>query len=157
MFFSHSVVQVEGLSEVTKSYVPLPFQEKNKLDDSDPTLPPFATESTSTTVILIAHLDIKRPLSEPRWVRTGDIQDWLRSMFGRMFWVAGDAAEGWEKKIVVVDPDPVSIILLLLSSLSCLMTLATNYLDCPRRLGSKFSCRSIHRTPALLENTPLGN
>jgi len=28
-------------------------------------------------------------------------------MFGRMFWVAGDAAEGWEKKIDVVDPDPV--------------------------------------------------
>lgn len=28
-------------------------------------------------------------------------------MFGRMFWVAGEAAEGWEKKIRVVDPDPV--------------------------------------------------
>jgi 20S proteasome subunit alpha 6 len=28
-------------------------------------------------------------------------------MFGRMFWVSGDAAEGWEKKIQVVDPDPV--------------------------------------------------
>ncbi|KAG5719684.1 hypothetical protein E4T56_gene14592, partial [Termitomyces sp. T112] len=32
--------------------------------------------------------------------------EWLKSMFGRMFWVAGDAAEGWEKKIQVVDPDP---------------------------------------------------
>lgn len=30
-------------------------------------------------------------------------------MFGRMFWVAGDAAEGWEKKIQVVDPDPVCL------------------------------------------------
>jgi hypothetical protein len=37
-----------------------------------------------------------------------DIQEWLKSMFGRMFWVAGDAAEGWEKKILVIDPDPVS-------------------------------------------------
>jgi hypothetical protein len=33
----------------------------------------------------------------------------MKSMFGRMFWVAGDAADGWEKKIEVVDPDPVSI------------------------------------------------
>lgn len=32
-------------------------------------------------------------------------------MFGRMFWVTGDAADGWEKKIEVVDPDPVSFYL----------------------------------------------
>ena len=44
-------------------------------------------------------------------MKTGDVQDWLKSMFGRMFWAAGDAAEaGWEKKIEVVDPDPVRII-----------------------------------------------
>lgn len=98
---------MEGLSDVTKSYVPLPFHEKSEPDGSDPTLPPFINDSASTTLTLIAHLDTKRPLSEPRWVRTGDIQEWLRSMFGRMFWVAGDAADGWEKKITVVDPDPV--------------------------------------------------
>lgn len=59
------------------------------------------------TVTLLLYLDTERPLSEPKWARTGDVQEWLRSMFGRMFWVAGDAAEGWEKKIQVVDPDPV--------------------------------------------------
>jgi 20S proteasome subunit alpha 6 len=59
---------------------------------------------------MIVHLDKDRPLSEPKWVKTGDVQEWLRSMFGRMFWVAGDAAEdGWEKKIEVKDPDPVGI------------------------------------------------
>ncbi|KAJ4472175.1 hypothetical protein J3R30DRAFT_3523786 [Lentinula aciculospora] len=99
-------ILVEGLSDVTKSYVPLPFHEKSEADSLDPTLPPFANDLTSTSLTLIAHLDTKRPLSQPRWVRTGDIQDWLRSMFGRMFWVAGDAADGWEKKITVVDPDP---------------------------------------------------
>jgi hypothetical protein len=26
-----------------------------------------------------------------------------------MFWVSGDAADGWEKRIHVVDPDPVYI------------------------------------------------
>ncbi|GAV99463.1 proteasome subunit alpha type 1 [Lentinula edodes] len=99
-------ILVEGLSDVTKSYVPLPFHEKSEQDGSDPTLPPFINDSASTTLTLVAHLDTKRPLSEPRWVRTGDIQEWLRSMFGRMFWVSGDAADGWEKKITVVDPDP---------------------------------------------------
>lgn len=34
-------------------------------------------------------------------------------MFGRMFWVAGEAADGWEKKLEVVDPDPVRNFLLL--------------------------------------------
>ena len=42
-------------------------------------------------------------------MKTGDTQEWLRSMFGRMFWAAGDAADGWEKKINIVDPDPVCI------------------------------------------------
>ena len=31
-------------------------------------------------------------------------------MFGRMFWVAGEAADGWEKKIEVADPDPVGVL-----------------------------------------------
>ncbi|KAF5369980.1 hypothetical protein D9758_001320 [Tetrapyrgos nigripes] len=97
-------VLVESLSEVTKSYVP--FEEIASSKIADPTLPPFVTATLPLIVTLIGHLDTERPLSEPRWVKTGDIPDWLRSMFGRMFWVAGDAAEGWEKKITVVDPDP---------------------------------------------------
>jgi 20S proteasome subunit alpha 6 len=44
-------------------------------------------------------------------VKSGDVQEWLKSMFGRMFWLARDAAGGWEKKIEVVDPDPVSFYL----------------------------------------------
>ena len=59
--------------------------------------------------MLTAYLDKEKPLSEPRWVKTGDVHDWLKSMFGRMFWVSGDAAaDGWEKKIEVMDADPVS-------------------------------------------------
>ena len=68
----------------------------------DDTVPPFNQAQTPCKSVLIAHLDRDKPLSEPRWVRTGDVQDWLKSMFGRMFWVAGDAAGGWEKKIEVV-------------------------------------------------------
>ena len=74
---------------------------------TDPTLPPFAKATNPSSTTLLVYLDTARPLSEPKWAKTGDVQDWLKSMFGRMFWVAGDAAEGWERKIQVVDPDPV--------------------------------------------------
>ena len=65
---------------------------------------------------LLVHLDTERPLSEPKWVKSGDVQEWLKSMFGRMFWATGDTADGWEKKIAVVDPDPVSFCLCFVSS-----------------------------------------
>ena len=75
-------------------------------------MPPLTKTTLPTQTVLTAYLDKDRPLSEPRWVKTGDVQDWLKSMFGRMFWAAGDAAEaGWEKKIEVVDPDPVRPVL----------------------------------------------
>ncbi|KAI0257755.1 hypothetical protein BC834DRAFT_976986 [Gloeopeniophorella convolvens] len=57
-------------------------------------------------VTLLVHLNTERPLSGPKWIKSGDVQDWLKSTFGHMFWVVGDAAEGWEKKIEVADPDP---------------------------------------------------
>lgn len=77
--------------------------------DEDKTVPPFSTATLPLHTVLTAYLDKEKPLSEPRWVKTGDVHDWLKSMFGRMFWVSGDAAaEGWEKKIEVMDADPVS-------------------------------------------------
>lgn len=100
---------MEALSEVTKSYLPLPPASNTPLE-LDRTVPPFWNLIPSATILLVVYLDTARPLSEPKWAKTGDIQDWLKSMFGRMFWVAGDAAEGWEKKIVVVDPDPVGFL-----------------------------------------------
>lgn len=97
---------MEGLSDTTKSYLPL------SIDDStvgDETVPPLAKAEMPLKTVLVIYLDKERPLSEPKWVKSGDVQEWLRSMFGRMFWVAGDAAAvGWEKRIEVVDPDPVS-------------------------------------------------
>jgi 20S proteasome subunit alpha 6 len=96
---------VEGLSEATKSYLLL---ETYPTSDLDPTVPPFSKAASPLSLMMIVHLDTQRPLSEPKWVKSGDVQEWLKSMFGRMFWVAGDAAEeGWEKKIEVADPDPV--------------------------------------------------
>lgn len=59
-----------------------------------------------------------------------------------MFWVAGDAAEGWEKKIQVVDPDPVSIFEAYLASTNAKSYLfAASYdLDSVGWLGRQFSC-----------------
>ncbi|OCH95855.1 hypothetical protein OBBRIDRAFT_883479 [Obba rivulosa] len=96
-------ILMEAYSEATSSYIALEWSEAL---ESDPTIPPFFRATLPSKMTLLARLDKERPLSEPRWVKTGDVQDWLRSMFGRMFWVAGDAADGWEKKIEVVDPDP---------------------------------------------------
>lgn len=101
-------VQVEGLSEATKSYLPLSTIPEPC--NADETIPSFSKVSLPSKVHLIVHLDTDRPLSEPKWVKTGDVQEWLKSMFGRMFWVAGDAADGWEKKIEVADPDPVCVL-----------------------------------------------
>ncbi|KAG1753688.1 uncharacterized protein EDB91DRAFT_1099336 [Suillus paluster] len=97
-------VVIEGLSDATKSYSPLPTL--SDASGADETLPSFSKATLPSKISLIVHLDTERPLSEPKWVKSGDVQEWLKSMFGRMFWVAGDAADGWEKKIAVVDPDP---------------------------------------------------
>jgi 20S proteasome subunit alpha 6 len=129
-FFS---LQMEGLSEVTKSYSPLsaPFDPPA---DSDPSVPPFWKISVPSTLHLTVYLDTVRPLSEPKWAKTGDIQDWLKSILGRMFWAAGDAAEGWEQKIQVVDPDPVCLKSFSSSFGSDAIVVATDHLDGSRRL-----------------------
>jgi 20S proteasome subunit alpha 6 len=102
------ILQIEGLSETTRSYAPLSTLPADDSSAADQTIPTFTQAPIPSQIILIAHLDTDRPLSEPKWVKSGDVQEWLKSMFGRMFWVAGDAADGWERKIEVVDPDPVS-------------------------------------------------
>lgn len=97
-------ILIEGLSDTTRSYLPLPTL--GDAPNSDPSLPPFSKAAIPSQLMMAVYLDTERPLSEPKWVKSGDVQEWLKSMFGRMFWVAGDAADGWERRIEVVDPDP---------------------------------------------------
>jgi 20S proteasome subunit alpha 6 len=94
--------QIESLSDSTKSYLPISTLSSS---ESDLTLPPFAKVSLPSTLHVVVYLDTERPLSEPKWAKSGDIQEWLKSMFGRVF----SAADSWDKKILVVDPDPVRI------------------------------------------------
>ena len=84
------------------------MQTITEMAEKDPSIPPLARLTNfPTQLTLIAYLDTDRPLSEAKWARTGDVHEWLKNMFGRMFWVAGGADNGWEKRIVVMDPDPV--------------------------------------------------
>ncbi|KAI0771496.1 hypothetical protein BD413DRAFT_549026 [Trametes elegans] len=106
-------IAMEGCSEAN-TYVSLDISEQ--LESEDTTVPPFSKAKVPSEVSLILYLDKEKPLSEPRWVKTGDVQEWLRSMFGRMFWVAGDAADGWERRIEVADPDPAPTIWTVLES-----------------------------------------
>ena len=96
-------IQVEVLSEATKKYTPL--QLASETYESDPIFPPLLTAKLPSRLSLIIHLDTEKPIPEAKWVKTGDIHEWVRSTFGRIF---TDVGEGWEKKIVVQDPDPVS-------------------------------------------------
>ena len=95
--------QVEVLSEATKKYMPL--QLVSEAYESDPMFPPLLTAKLPSKLSLVIHLDTEKPIPETKWVKTGDIHEWVRSTFGRIFSGAG---EGWEKRIVVQDPDPVS-------------------------------------------------
>ncbi|EJF63022.1 hypothetical protein DICSQDRAFT_56357 [Dichomitus squalens LYAD-421 SS1] len=105
-------IAMEGCSEES-TYISLELSEQL---ENDVTVPPLWKAKIPSEVQLVLYLDKEKPLSEPRWVKTGDVQEWLRSMFGRMFWVAGDAADGWEKRVEVVDPDPTPTIWTLLES-----------------------------------------
>ncbi|KAI0751300.1 hypothetical protein C8Q80DRAFT_1230574 [Daedaleopsis nitida] len=105
-------IAMEGCSEES-TYISLDLNEQL---EGDPTVPPLWRAKIPSEIQLHLYLDKEKPLSEPRWVKTGDVQEWLRSMFGRMFWVAGDAADGWEKRVEVVDPDPAPTIWTVLES-----------------------------------------
>jgi len=96
-------IQVEVLSEASKKYMPL--QLVSEAYESDPMFPPLLTAKLPTKLSLVIHLDTEKPIPEAKWVKTGDVHEWVRSTFGRIF---SDASEGWEKKIVIQDPDPVS-------------------------------------------------
>jgi len=113
-----SDLQMDVWNDASQSFqsVAIPPPSNGRDVQSDAALPPLFGE---TNVTFHVFLDLDNPLSVPRWVRTGDVDDWLQTMFGgpamSMKGIngkqeeAGDKkpARGWEGKITVVDPDPV--------------------------------------------------
>lgn len=61
------------------------------------------------TILIVAKLDTTNPLTEAKWVRTGDVDSWISQMTGRIFKPEDKTECGWRRKITVVDPDPVSL------------------------------------------------
>ena len=69
----------------------LPWSSPN-LDNVTITILRFVTAALSMKTTLVNYSDKDRPLSEPKWVRTGSVAEWLRSTFGGLLWAVGDAA-----------------------------------------------------------------
>ncbi|KLO07484.1 hypothetical protein SCHPADRAFT_836659 [Schizopora paradoxa] len=101
-------IWIEVLNDDAKSYSSV--KGLSEASGSDVTLPPFWKCASPSKVVVTVYLDKERPLTEPRWVRTGDVQEWLKEMFGGRFWVAGDAV-GWEKRIEVTNPESAQTLL----------------------------------------------
>lgn len=54
-------------------------------------------------ITIIAYLDRSNPLTEARWVKTGDIEAWINQLG-----LSSGVTTDWQGKIIVTDPDPVN-------------------------------------------------
>lgn len=105
----------------------------SELSALDPLLPPLhrllantallqgdglAIDSSSNNqdeITIIARLDSSNPLTEARWVKTGDVEGWITSLSLES---KKKVVSEWKGKITVSDPDPVSSSSLLSASIS---------------------------------------
>ncbi|KAM0752334.1 hypothetical protein T439DRAFT_287453, partial [Meredithblackwellia eburnea MCA 4105] len=54
-------------------------------------------------ITIVASLDRQNPLTEARWVKTGEVEPWIASLHNPE---KKEVASEWKGKIVVADPDP---------------------------------------------------
>lgn len=77
-------------------------------EDADKSLPPlhrvFGAVSSGEPITLTVFLNKKKPLSEPKWCRTNQADEWLYEQFGRR----ANSDAGWRGKLEIMDPDAVS-------------------------------------------------
>lgn len=80
------------------------------VEDGASSFPPLdQLDSEATEVIeLIAFIDTAHRLSEPKWVKSGQLEDWISAIKTRE--TAGEAEENWRwrRKLEVADPEAVS-------------------------------------------------
>lgn len=68
---------------------------------------------TKDEITVVAHLDKANPLTEARWVKTGEVEQWIISLgLQNGQDPKKDQLSEWRGKIVVADPDPASFIVL---------------------------------------------
>ena len=63
----------------------------------------ISTDAEKREITIVAFLDRLNPLTEARWVKTGDVEGWIGQLA-----VTNGMASKWKGKITVSDPDPVS-------------------------------------------------
>lgn len=120
---SYELAQVEALDDDSDDFIPLDISalreawEKRKAEDKesdadDELLPPLhrlriahddveVKAETPHKLTLSCQLDKSNPLQEARWVRSGEVDEWIEQNTSS----SGEA--GWRGKIQVVDPEPV--------------------------------------------------
>jgi 20S proteasome subunit alpha 6 len=89
---------LEVFSKDLQDFVPF----KGPSEENDTAVPPFERLDSPTILNLTLFLDTKRPLSEPGWCKSGNVEEWLSRELGR-----STIPESWKNKITVVDPDEV--------------------------------------------------
>jgi hypothetical protein len=75
----------------------------NLVASTSPADAPYPEMKTETFKV-IAYLDQERPLSEPKWIKTGNVEEWLGEIFGPL---EGGKGLGWRGKFEILDPEPV--------------------------------------------------
>ncbi|ORY21156.1 hypothetical protein BCR39DRAFT_554155 [Naematelia encephala] len=91
-------VHPEKLEELWK-------ETTNSAESVPPVHKAFSSAATSGLTIVV-HLNKKRPLSEPKWCRTNQADEWLLEQFGSR---VASSSSGWSGKLEIVDPDPVCV------------------------------------------------
>ncbi|KAH7339111.1 hypothetical protein B0J17DRAFT_401961 [Rhizoctonia solani] len=70
---------------------------------------------TPSEITIVVHLDRDKPLTETKWVKTGDLDEWLSNEFGPLRPDPSGRAN-WSGKIQVADPDPAPTITTLMEA-----------------------------------------
>lgn len=103
-------IKVEAFDDTTQRYEFITPHAATS--SSDQTIPELAKVGhTPTTITVTVHLDRDKPLTETKWVKTGDLDDWLSNEFGPLRPDPSGRAN-WSGKIEVADPDPVRLVFL---------------------------------------------
>ncbi|BEI80933.1 hypothetical protein CcaverHIS002_0200930 [Cutaneotrichosporon cavernicola] len=101
-------VLVEAYDSAEQRFMAISREKLDALwkDEEDKSLPPLhrvfgCTTPAKEPITLTVFLNKKKPLSEPKWCRTNQADEWLYEQFGRR--AASEA--GWRGKLEIMDPD----------------------------------------------------
>ncbi|CAE7175379.1 unnamed protein product [Rhizoctonia solani] len=107
-------VLVEVYNESTQRYELITPHAATQ--ENDLTIPDLSKISqTPSEITIVVHLDREKPLTETKWVKTGDLEEWLSNEFGPLRPDPSGRAN-WSGKIHVADPDPAPTITTLMDA-----------------------------------------